>query len=149
MLGQVVLPLSDCHTGYIFPAVLWSLHSLLLLSEHAHTTFHCVVTCSFYKYPYELSLQHCRVFCILFKFLSQFFTTACYVLHTFTFFSHTIYTGDFHWSYRCGTSYSLSWLPIFVRHTTMLLSQPLNHLLITIAKLFCYQLSPFSSELAT
>ena len=57
-------------------------------------------------------------------------------------FSHTTYTGGFHWSYRCGTSYSLSWLSAPVRHTTMHLFQPLNHLLISIATCFPYQLSP-------
>ena len=41
---------------------------LLLLPEHAHTTSHYVLTCSFYKYPNELSLQQCYiVFCILFE----------------------------------------------------------------------------------
>ena len=44
------------------------LKSSLLSIDHTHVIFHCVITCSFYKYPNELSLQHCWVvFCILFE----------------------------------------------------------------------------------
>ena len=77
---------------WIFKSVLLgSLHSFLLLPEHVRTTFPCVLTCSFYKYPNELSLQHCRVvFC-----MRQFFTSACYVLHTFTFSSTQSRKGAF------------------------------------------------------
>ena len=68
--------------------------------------FSLCLTCSFYKYPNELSLQHFRVvFCILFE--TIFHIRLLFVAH-FLRFSHTIYTGGFHWSYRCGTSYSLS-----------------------------------------
>ena len=52
---SIIIPKHLCLT------VLWSLHSLLLLREYAHTTFHCILTCSFYKYPNQLSFQHCRV----------------------------------------------------------------------------------------
>ena len=38
----------------------------MLFPEHAHTTFDCVLTRSFYKYRNEISLQHCCVvFCII------------------------------------------------------------------------------------
>ena len=96
--------------------------------------FSLCLTCSFYKYTNGLSLQHFRVvFCILFE--TIFHIRLLCVAH-FHRFSHTTYTGGFHWSYRCGTSHSLFSLPAPVRHTTMLLFQPLNHLLITIATFF-------------
>ena len=60
---------------------------------------------SFYKYPKELSFQHCRVvFCIIFEPIFH----ICLCVAHFHLLSHTICTGGFHWSYRCGTSYSLS-----------------------------------------
>ena len=115
-----------------------SLHSLLLLPEHAHTTFHCVLTCSSYKYLNELSLQHCCVIlCILFE-QGFYFCLLC-VTH-FHLFSHTIYTGGFHWSYWCGPSYSSFWL-LLLWGTQQCFCQPLNHLLITIDTFFSYQLS--------
>ena len=61
--GQIV-------TMDICPTVPWSLHSLLLLLEEAHTTFHCELTRSFYKYPNEISLQHCCV--VLYSFWADF-----------------------------------------------------------------------------
>ena len=79
---------------------------LLLLPEHAHTTFHCVLTRSFYKYLDELSLQHCLViFCIISELI--FHICLLCVAH-FHLFSRTIYTGGCHSSYQCGNLYSLS-----------------------------------------
>ena len=80
----------------------------------------------------------CVAFCILFE--PIFHIRLLCVAH-FQLFSHIIYTGGFHWCDQCGTSCSLSWLPAPVHHTTMLLFQPLNHLLITITTFFPYQLS--------
>ena len=80
----------------------------------------------------------CVAFCILFE--PIFHIHLLCVAH-FQLFSHIIYTGGFHWGDQCGTSCSLSWLPAPVHHTTMLLFQPLNHLLITITTFFPYQLS--------
>ena len=78
----------------------------------------------------------------LFHFFWAHFSHSLVMYRTLSLFSHTIYTGGFHWSYQCFTSSSLDWLPASVRHTTMLLFEPLNHFLITIITFFLYQLSP-------
>ena len=86
--------------------------------------FSTVLTCSIYKYPNKLSLQHCcAIFCILYEPIFH----ICLLCVAHSPFSHKIYAGGFNLSYWCGTSYNLSWLPAPEWHTTMLLFQPLDN----------------------
>ena len=103
---------SGCLASIRLPHWIFMSHSTLISSFStapsgacSYRTFHCVLTHSFYKYPNELSLQHC---CVVFFILFEpiFHIHLLCVAH-FPLFSHTVYTGGFHWSYRCGTLYSL------------------------------------------
>ena len=110
---------------------------LLMETGHADTTFHCVLTCSFYKYPNKRFVA--TLLChLLYSLWANFFKYACYVWHTFTFLPTK------------STKGALTGLIDMVLHIICSDCQLLcstqqcfcSNFLITIATFFSYQLSP-------
>ena len=137
-LCLVFLPPSRCHIEHWYLTKISLLHFPLLLLGRVHTIFSYLLAHSFYKGPNGFSLLHCCVVSNIFsKPISH---THLLNVAQFHLFFHIICTGSFHWTYRCGALYTLSWWLVPVQHITRLLFWSTNHFWITTAKFYPYQL---------